>query len=76
MFAHPFIAANELHNFAHECGLPELDDVADLIAGHMGQWNTNKNAVFELPKPSDEAQKFVHMCDYLASRKYLTVEVE
>lgn len=76
VFAHPILAANELRDYAKECDLPELDDVADLIASHMGQWNTNKNAVFELPKPSDEAQKFVHMCDYLASRKYLTVEVE
>lgn len=76
VFAHPILAATELVDFSQEINLPELKDVADLVASHMGQWNTNKNSVLELPKPFDEAQKFVHMCDYLASRKYLTVEVE
>ena len=27
-----------------------------------------------MDKPKTEVQKFVHMCDYLASRKYLTYE--
>lgn len=45
--------------------------VGDLIATHMGQWNTCKWSNIELPKPETSAQNFVHICDYLASRKYL-----
>lgn len=75
-FIHPLIAGFELDIFADDNDVPELHDVADLIASHMGQWNVSKYDKSELPKPSTEAQKFVHMCDYLASRKYLTVEVE
>lgn len=42
------------------------------ISSHMGQWNTDYRSKKEiLPKPKTEIEKFVHMCDYLASRKYL-----
>lgn len=76
-FNHPILAAEQ---FCYTAGLwgyndDKLDEIKMLISSHMGQWNTdNKNNV--LPKPITEAQKFVHMCDYLASRKYITVEVE
>lgn len=53
-----------------------IDNVNHCVESHMGQWNTNKyhpNVV--LPKPQSNMQKFVHMCDYLASRQYLEVEL-
>lgn len=51
--------------------LPQEDRlyIAHCIASHMGSWNTNKRSKIVLPKPQTESQKFVHMCDYLASRK-------
>jgi hypothetical protein len=75
---HPVIAANQ---FKAYCAL-WLDDqnwaeefsksVSSLILTHMAQWNTDwKNKKEIMPKPSKSMQKFVHMCDYLASRKYL-----
>ena len=49
-----------------------LQVLRDAIASHMGQWNTDYKTKKEiLPKPQTEIQKFVHLCDYLASRKYL-----
>lgn len=45
--------------------------IQECIVAHMGEWNTNKRSEVILPKPATEAQKFVHMCDYLASRKNL-----
>lgn len=45
--------------------------VYSLIRSHMGQWNTDRDGHGVLPKPETAAQKFVHMCDYLASRKML-----
>lgn len=35
----------------------------------MGQWNVNLYSKTILPKPKTATQKFVHLCDYLASRK-------
>ena len=47
-----------------------------LIQSHMGQWNTNAKSNEVLPKPKTPAEKFVHMCDYIASRKLYEVNFE
>lgn len=46
--------------------------VSTCVQSHMGQWNANG----KLPVPKTPLAYFVHMCDYLASRKYLIVDVE
>lgn len=44
--------------------------IAECIKSHMGQWNTDyKTGEEVLPKPETIMQSFVHLCDYLASRK-------
>ncbi len=49
----------------------------DGIATHMGQWNTDFKTKKEvLDKPKTGIQKFIHMCDYLASRKCLEFNFE
>lgn len=45
-----------------------------IFRSHIGQWNTNRDGEEVLPKPATKEQKFVHHCDYLASRKFITVE--
>ena len=54
------------------------EEIARLIRSHMGQWNEpgrwNKyNDRTVLPKPEELDEFIVHLCDYLASRKYLEV---
>lgn len=52
-------------------------DAVRMIKSHMGQWNYDYRTKKEvMPKPIQEDEKMVHTCDYLASRKYLTCEVE
>jgi uncharacterized protein (DUF3820 family) len=51
----------------------ELEFIAHCIESHMGQWNTDKKSSVVLEKPMDEYQQFVHLADYLASRKDLTM---
>ena len=46
-----------------------LDLIATGIKSHMGPWNTNDYSQVVLPIPSTKLEKFVHLCDYLASRK-------
>lgn len=43
-------------------------EIGRCIASHMGRWDT--------PRPSDELEWFVHMCDYLASRKWIGIEMD
>lgn len=51
--------------------------ISNCIKSHMGQWNTDYKTKEEiLPKPVTELEKFVHLCDYLASRKLLEVNFE
>lgn len=51
-------------------------EIAVAIASHMGQWNTNRAGQKVAPVPETEVQFFVHLCDYLASRKYMEVDFE
>ena len=45
------------------------------VQSHMGQWNKDFKTKEEiLPKPSSSTEVFVHLCDYLASRKNLLIE--
>ena len=67
---HPLQAAELVMTF---CTKEFANNVAPLIASHMGQWNTSKYDKTVLPKPETKMQKIVHLCDYLASRKYLEV---
>ena len=50
-----------------------IGHVCALIDSHMGQWTTDRDGQEILPKPKSAAQKFVHMCDFLASRKFITI---
>lgn len=67
---HPTDAANLVLGVIGNC-IDYGNIVSDLIASHMGQWNVTSKDKTILPKPETPAQQFVHMCDYLASRKYL-----
>lgn len=53
-----------------------VNTVGTYIASHMGQWNTCKWDRIILPTPVTNGQFFVHLCDYLASRKFLEYQFE
>lgn len=46
------------------------------IESHMGPWNTSSYEKTELPVPLTNLQVMVHLCDYMASKKYLTLQSE
>ena len=76
-FDHPLQMANVIHSYdgqylTHD----ELEFCAHCIESHMGQWSTDRKSSVVLPKPMDEYQQFVHLADYLASRKDLTMAFE
>lgn len=54
----------------------EITLVRNAIEAHMGQWNVDYNGNEVLPKPHNKYQRFVHMCDFLASKKFLEVEFD
>ena len=52
----------------------EIELLVGMISSHMGEWNTNQYSDVVLPIPSNKYEKMVHMCDMLASRKFLDVK--
>ena len=73
-FDHPLLASKLIMENKDKVSM-EVDDlrkVCSMIESHMGEWtydNYQKKEV--LPKPKTAEQRFVHMCDFLASRKFL-----
>jgi 23S rRNA maturation-related 3'-5' exoribonuclease YhaM len=72
---HPILAAESCSNNTELNGIISKDKrkfISDCIATHMGQWTKDYRSHKDvLQKPKTKYQKFVHMCDYLASRKCL-----
>ena len=79
VFEHPVLMSKTILNYKDE--IKNIDEnifnlMTKAIASHMGQWNTNtRNKGIELPKPESLADELLHLCDYLASRKGVTIEV-
>lgn len=75
-FDHPILMANKILEFEGSLPSEELDLMANAIAKHMGQWNTDKKSSAVLPKPNEKFSRMLHVADYLASRKCLTMEFD
>ena len=81
---HPTEMVDFINDFIIKKDLNPWDDmittvkmICDCIATHMGEWTKDyKTGEEVLDKPETNMQKFVHMCDYLASRKFLEVNFE
>ena len=75
-FDHPLLAANFIRENKEKTTFTdkEIELLASTIASHMGQWNKSDYSDIILPKPKNKYEFFVHMCDYLSSKKYLDVK--
>lgn len=74
---HPLIMSNYISTVKELSLEPnEIELLRKCIETHMGQWiyDYNNNEILE--KPRKKEQKFVHLCDYLASRKFLNVDFD
>ena len=77
-FDHPLLAANFIRENKEKTTFTdkEIELLASTIASHMGQWNKSEYSDVILPKPKNKYEFFVHMCDYLSSKKYLDVKFD
>lgn len=75
-FDHPVLIANFIKENKDKTtfSLEDIDFLARSIASHMGEWNTDYSGIEVLPLPKNRYQRFVHMCAFLASRKFINVE--
>lgn len=78
-FNHPLLAAKLFKEVANKYAFLDYEYVKMIspiiykcIRSHMGQWNISKyEDDIVLPKPKSKVQWFVHLCDYLSSRKFI-----
>lgn len=70
-FDHPLLIANYIEKSKDKLQLTdeEINFVKSVVSTHMGVWTTDYNGNEILEKPKTKYQNFVHMCDFLASRK-------
>ena len=54
----------------------ELDLFSHAVESHMGFWNTDYDGNEILPRPKTKYENFVHICDFLSSKKFLDVHFE
>lgn len=76
-FDHPLLVSKMIMENTDKLSL-DIDDIrkmCSMIESHMGEWTYDSYQKKEvLPKPKTAEQRFVHMCDFLASRKFLDVK--
>ena len=76
-FDHPLQMAEVIRSYDGKyLNHDEIEFMADVISRHMGEWNTDKKSSVVLPKPNSKFSRMLHVADYLASRKCLTMDFE
>ena len=77
-FDHPLIVSQLIKENRSSLSLndEEMELLIRVISSHMGIWNKDYNGNEILPIPKDKYQRFVHMCDYLSSKKFLDVKFD
>ena len=75
---HPVLIANYIKENKSSLKLTDndIEDLYNMIASHMGPWNKDYDGNEILPVPKTAKERFVHMCDYLSSKKFLDVEFD
>ena len=75
---HPLIVSKLIKDNSSKFTLTseELNLLCGMIDAHMGEFNKDYRGNAILPLPQNKYQKFVHMCDFLASKKFLDIKFD
>ena len=72
---HPLIVSKLIKDNKDKLTLTdgEIEFLCSCIETHMGPWNKDYKGNPILQVPKNKYQKFVHMCDFLSSKRFLDV---
>ena len=78
VFEHPLLMSKFIQDNRSKLTLDdsEIELICSVIETHMGEWTRDYKGNEVLEKPKTKYQKFVHMCDFLSSRKFLDIKFE
>lgn len=70
-FDHPLLISQFIREQSKQLKFDNgyINGICECIESHMGIWNMHADYKLELPRPITGLQQFVHLCDYIASRK-------
>lgn len=80
-FDHPLLASDLFKKNAEKyCDKDVRMDsmirtICNAIESHMGKFNTSIREDIVLPIPVSAIERFVHLCDYIASRRFINVDL-
>lgn len=75
---HPLLISDFIKKNAGNLKIKD-DDIkllCRMVEAHMGPFNKDFKGNAILPIPEDKYQRFVHMCDYLASKKFININFQ
>ena len=77
-FAHPILMSKFImdNHELWDLSLEDAEYMSHVIASHMGPWNKSQYDKTILPIPETKEEVFVHLCDYLASRKLINIHFD
>lgn len=77
-FDHPLLASKLIKDNKDKTKLTkeEIELLCSMIETHMGEWTTDYQGNEVLEKPKNKYQKFVHLCDYLSSKKFIDIKFD
>lgn len=77
-YDHPLLASNLIRENKGRIKLheAEINLLCSMIETHMGEWTTDYQGNKILEPPTNKYQKFVHLCDYLASKKFIDIKFD
>lgn len=75
---HPLLVVNFLKDNKDTLNFEEyeFEYLCGCIVSHMGEFNKDYQGNVILPLPKTKEQRFVHMCDDLASKKFLNMNFD
>ncbi len=78
VFDHPLVVSKLIQEHQKELTLKdnELQLLTSVIETHMGPWTKDYEGNEVLQPPKTKYQRFVHMCDFLASQKWLPINFD
>ncbi len=76
LFNHPILISEFLKENKDKIKINDDDlmFICSCVETHMGPWTKDYDGNEILKAPVSKYQRFVHMCDYLASRKFLDIK--
>ena len=77
-FDHPLLISNYIKENKDNLKMTtnDINKLCAMVESHMGPWNTSNYSDVVLPVPKAPCEKFVHMCDYLASRRFINLDFD